>query len=139
MPVSCAKRRRGANTAVAAPRPVAAIKWRRERLDRLTLFMDSPIGSVLVQQHRSQTNAYCARPISVRNQLRRLVSSIQFSIRPAVATSFPCHRSCAESGPYPSPFLSSLNALDLISVPQELVTTISDGFVGTPESPSSPH
>src|SRR5260370_23684519 len=117
MPVSCAKRRRGANPAVAAPRPATATKRRRERLDRLTLFMDSPIGSVLVQQHRSQTNAYCARPISVRNQLRRSVSSIQFPISPAIATSFPYHPSCAESGPYPSPFLSSLNCLDLTSVP----------------------
>src|SRR5205807_1323307 len=30
----------GANTAVPTPRPAAAIKRRREKLDRLTLFMD---------------------------------------------------------------------------------------------------
>src|SRR5258708_31878163 len=42
MPVSCAKKRRGANPAVAAPRPAAAMNRRRERLDRFTLFMDSP-------------------------------------------------------------------------------------------------
>src|SRR5260221_6888021 len=78
MPISCAKRRRGAITAVAAPRPAAATKRRRERLGKLTLFMVSPIWSVVARQQRSRTESYCARRIYVRDQLGRSVSSTQF-------------------------------------------------------------
>jgi hypothetical protein len=49
---------------------------------------------VAVKRHAKRAQLYVVRPVSKRNQMRRSVSSIQFSNRLVVATSFDSpHRS----------------------------------------------
>src|SRR6266853_1991146 len=71
--------------------------------------------------------------ISVRNQLRRSVSSIQFPIRPAVATSFPCHRGCVESGVLES-FRRCLLSIS-VACPRRLLRGVPMGLWGLPSLP----